>query len=108
MMHIKRYSVIVAHSAADLVQTVSRAIEKNYLPIGGVSMAWEPADPKRGRLIPLMAFSQAMVLPLTPSDSMGLSIEREADVPGMIMDGQGKKLKTKIVGGSEDGAETKA
>lgn len=105
MMPIKKYSLIVVHSPQELVDTVTRACAKGFIPVGGVAMAWEPADPKRQRPAAQMAYCQAMILPIRVQDTMGLFVDKEPGVAGMILDGAGNPAPSKIVGGPLDGAE---
>lgn len=71
MSQIRNYSIVVEHDPQDLVNSVTKAIGKGFVPCGGVSITREPAEPKKGVVTGRTAYAQAMVLLYRPEDALG-------------------------------------
>lgn len=83
MSTIKRYALVQQHSPADLVATVTSAIIKGWMPIGGVATTEEAAKPQKGIPVRRIVYTQALVLPHRPSDAFALKANDE-EIPGAI------------------------
>jgi Domain of unknown function (DUF1737) len=78
-MNIKNYCLIVESTAETLVDEVTSAMKEGFQPIGGVSVAFEPAttdvpaggEKKRVLCRPRSVYSQAMVRLVSARDVYG-------------------------------------
>lgn len=68
MSHIRKYGILIKNSPQDIANAVSGAIGRGWIPLGGISMAQESANPKRGIVEAHMVFAQAMILPHRSDD----------------------------------------
>ena len=78
-MTIKQYALIVEHTPEKIVSTITAAIAKGWAPIGGISIAHNPANPKLNRPVGSMAYAQAMVLPYRPEDAFAVPAAQLAE-----------------------------
>lgn len=68
MSAIRKYALCVETDPGDLVAAVTKLAGDGFMPVGGIAMAREPANPAKGILTGRTLYSQAMVQVWQPGE----------------------------------------